>query len=446
MNVTTTNTDALNAVLSVEIKPEDYADKVEKVLKDYRKKANIPGFRPGNVPASLIKKQYGKAVLVDEVNHILQQAIYDHIQNEKLDILGNPLPVEQSDIDWDSRQEFKFDFEIGLAPNFELKVSDKVKVPYYKISADKKMVDRYVTDYAKRFGTMSYPEAVDADCIIKADFKELDKSGNEVEEGIAHSATFSMESVSDKKVIKALTGLKVGDAANINVNKAFKEEFNTASLLGVEAEVLKATSGEFGLNITELSKLEAAELNQELFDKVFGEGLVNGEGEFREHIKTDAEKMFISESERKFYEDVKDTLLGKMKFDLPDEFLKKWMKGAGEKPLSQEEVEQQYPDMKDSMKWQLVENKVIKEHSIEVTQEELTSYTKELVRRQMAQYGQAPEDSELGGIAQRVMENKEELQRITDQLFSEKLVGFFKENLKVNEKEVNFDEFLKMMK
>jgi trigger factor len=446
MNVTTTNTDDLNAVLTIEIKPEDYAEKVEKVLKDYRKKANIPGFRPGNVPASLIKKQYGKAVLVDEVNHILQHAVYDKIQEDKLDILGNPLPVEQDDIDWDTQKDFKFNFELGLAPSFELKIGDKIKVPYFKITADKKMVDRYVNDYAKRFGTMSYPEVSDTDSILKADFSELSKDGRIQEEGIQHSASFSLDSISDKKSAKSLVGLKVGDKASINLNKAFNDDLNVANLLSTDNETLKASSGDFELVISEISKLTPAELNQELFDKVFGEGHVNGETEFREHIKQDAEKMFVSESDKKFYEDVKNTLLGKMKFDLPDAFLKKWMRNAGEKPLEEAEVEQQYPDMKDSMKWQLVENKVIKEHKIEVTQEELTDYTKDLVRRQMAQYGQMPEDEQLDGIAKSVMDNKEELQRITDQLFSEKLLSFFKENLKISEKEVSFDEFLKQMK
>lgn len=445
MNVTTNNTGDLSAVLTVKITPEDYSEKVDKVLKDYRQKASIPGFRPGKVPASLIKKQYGKAVLIDEVNHILQHAVYDHIKEENLDILGNPLPVAQDNIDWDNAREFEFEFELGLAPQFELPKLDKVSVPYLKISADKEMVDRYVDDYAKRYGKMSYPEKIGEYTLIKAFFTQLDEAGTPVEGGIATEGTFSIDVIEDKDAKAKLEGEIVGDIIELDVNKAFKEDFNLANVLSTEKETLEATSGHFTLEINEISKLEPAELNQELFDKVFGEGEVNSEDEFRAKIKEDAEKMFVNESERKFYEDVRTEVLSKVKVDLPVEFLKKWMQTAGEKPLTAEQAEEQFPEMEDSMKWQLVENKVIKENNIEVNQEELITYTKNLVRNQMMQYGQMPEEEQLDSIAQNVLQNQEEMQRINDQLFSAKLITFFKDAVKLKEKEVSFDEFLKTM-
>jgi trigger factor len=443
MNVTIKNTGDLNAMLSVEIKPEDYQGKVDKQLTDYRKRANIPGFRPGHVPASLVKKQYGKAILIEEVNQILQQAVYNHIQEEKIDILGNPLPVLQEDIDWDSQTEFVFDFELGLAPEFELAINKKTKVDYLKIVADEKMVERYASDYAKRFGTMSYPESIEKDSIVKAQFAELDGEGNKVEEGVNSEATFTMESVEDKKSIKALTGKKIKDVVVIDAKKAFKADFNLSGLLKVTPEQIEASTGSFELTIEEVSKLDGAEMNQELFDKVFGEGTVNGKEEFYAKVKEDAERMFIGESERKFYDDVRQVVLKKAKFELPDEFLKKWLQTSGENPIPADEVEQQYGDMRDSMKWQLVESKVVKDHNIEVTPEELTEFAKGLVAQQMAQYGQMPEGMDLDAIAKNVLGNKEEAQRITEQLFTEKLVKFFKENLKLNEKEVSFDDFIK---
>lgn len=445
MNVTTTKTGDLNAVLTVKISPEDYQQKVEKVLKDYRKNAKIPGFRPGMVPAGLIKKQYGKAVLIDEVNHLLQHAVTDHLRDEKLDILGNPLPVPNDDIDWDNQSEFSFDFELGLAPEFDLKISDKIKVPYAKITADKKMVDRYVEDYTKRFGKMSSPESVEENCIIKGEFVEVDKDGNAVEEGITASASIGLDSLDDKKTVKALTGLKAGDKVTIDSKKAFKDDFNFANVIGSTKDALEASTGLFEITISEITKIDPAELNQELFDKVFGEGAVKDEKEFRARIKEDAEGMFVGESDRKFYEDVKEAVLDKTKFDLPDEFLKKWMQTSQERPVSAEEIEEEYPKMQDSLKWQLVESKLVKEHGIEVSQEELVSYTKELVARQMAQYGQQPEEKDLEDIAKRVLENQEEAQRIADQLFGDKLMKFFKETVKINEKEVSFDEFVKML-
>lgn len=440
MNVTTRNTDELNAVLTVEIKPEDYKEKVEKTLKDYRKNAKIPGFRPGHIPSSLIKKQYGKAVLIEEVNHILQHAVYDHIKKEDLDILGNPIPVPQNDINWDAQDEFAFEFELGLAPTFDLTLNKKVKVNYYKIVADDKMIDRYVDDYAKRFGTMTYPQDVTATAIVKAKFVE------KADEGIVAEGSFSMESVKEKKTISALTGKKIGETLDVKLKKMFNDEFNVPGLLNISSEEYEASTGDFSIEVMEISELNAAPLDQELFDKVFGKDNTVGEDAFRNKIKEDAERMFISESERKFYQDVRETVMGKVKFELPDEFLKKWMQNAGEKPMSEEEVDQQYPEMKDSMKWQLVENKVIKDNSIEVGQEELIDFTKGMIRNQMMQYGQDPDQMDLDPIAQNVLQNKEEVQRITDQLFSEKLIAFFKESIKLNEKEVTFDEFLKANK
>ena len=445
MNVTTTNTGDLNAVLRVEIEPQDYREKVEKTLRDYRKRANIPGFRPGKVPNSLIKKQYGKAVLIDEVNHLLQHAVYDHIRDEKLDILGNPIPVPNDNIDWENQESFSFDFELGLTPEFEVKVDEKTKVPYYKIEADKTMIDRYVKDYASRYGSMKYPDEVGEDSIVKVIFTEVDKEANVVAEGIRHEGSFSMDSLDSKKAKKALTGKKIGDKEVLELKKAFKEEFNLANLLDTDEESLKASTGRFELDIVEISKLVPAEVNQELFDKVYGEGEVSSEEEFRQRIKEEAEKMFVGESDRKFMEDLKEKVLDKAKFDLPDDFLKKWLRTSQEKPVSEEQIEEEYPALKESMKWQLVENKVMRENDIEVGQEEIEEYTQQLVARQMMQYGQQPDPENLKEIGKRVLENKDEAQRITDQLVSEKLMRHFKETVKLEVKKLSFDEFLKKL-
>jgi trigger factor len=446
MNVSTQKTADLQATMTVEVQPEDYQEKVNKVLKDYRKRADIPGFRKGRVPASLIKKQYGKSILIDEINQILQRAIFEHIQDEKLDILGNPLPVEQNDIDWDTSSTFSFEYELGLAPDFELKVNKKIKVPYYKLEADKEMVQRYVDDYAKRFGKMTYPDSVEENAIVRATFKEVDEKDAPVEEGLEKSATLTLDSIDDAKTTKALMGKKKGDKVVLNAKKAFKKDFNLSNLLGIEEETLAASTQRFELELTEVSKLEPAPLNQALFDKVFGESTVNSEKEFTERIKADAAKMLQPQADQKFYQDVKETLLGKMKFELPEAFLKKWMQKSGEKPMSAEEVEEQFPKMKEDMRWQLIENRIIKEHEIEAGQEEIMAYTKNLVQQQMAQYGQMPEEEQINSIAQNVLQNKEEQQRITDQVYSAKLLDFFKENLKIDEKKTTFDQFLKKMK
>lgn len=441
MKVNVQKKDDLNAVLTVAIEESDYREKLDKKLKDYRKQANIPGFRPGHVPAGLIKKQFGKSALIEEVNHILQHAVYDHIQAEKLDILGNPLPVEQTDIDWDAQSEFTFDYELGLAPEFELKINARTKVPFHKVVADAEMVDRYINDYARRFGSMSYPEAVEENAILKGKFTEVDKKGAAVENGISTESTIALDALTDKAA-KAIHGTKVGDTFTLD-KKSFKDDFRLAGVLQVEEVVLSNSSYRFEVELTELSKLDPAEINQDLFDKVFGEGTITSEEEFQARIKDDAERVFVGDSDRKFYQDVRDKLLDKLKFDLPEAFLKKWMTTASEQPMPADEIEEKFPEMKDDMRWQIIENRVIRENDIKVEHEELVEFTKQIVLQQMAQYGQMPEGLDLDKIAHNVLGNQEEAQRINDQLFQQKLLEFFKNTFKVEEKEVTYEEFVK---
>lgn len=441
MNVTTKKTDDLNAILTVSIKEEDYRETVDKTLLDYRKKANIPGFRPGKVPAGLIKKQFGKAVLIEEVNKILQQSVYDHIRNENLDILGSPLPVEQEDINWDAQGDFDFDYELGLAPEFDLKISARTKMPYLKVVADEEMINRYITDYARRFGTMSNPSAVEENAILKGDFVELNDEGEAKEGGINLNTTLAFDAFTEA-VQKEITGKVIGDVLNLE-KSSFKDDFRLAGVLKVDEETLANASSKFTFTLTELSKIVPAEINQELFDKIFGEGTVNSEEEFKARIKEDAEKVFIGDSDRKFLMDVKDKMLEKTKFELPETFLKKWMRISGENPLSEEEVEEQFPKMKEDMRWQIMQNRIISENKIEVKHEELVEFTKQLIIQQMAQYGQMPEGMDLDQIAHNVLGNKEEAERIGDQLFERKLMEFFKTSFKLEEKELSYDEFVK---
>lgn len=305
------------------------------------------------------------------------------------------------------------------------------------------MLDRYVKDYTGRFGSMRYPEKVTDGAILKVIFQEVDKTGKAIEDGLRKEGSFMMESVDDKKVKKELSGKEVGHKFVINVKKTFKKDFNTARLLGTDEVGLKNSTGMFEMDLIEIRELIPAELNQDLFDKVFGEGAVSGKDEFMERIRRDAEGMFVGESDRKFLEDIKEKVLSKTKFDLPDEFLKKWLRTSQENPVSDEQIEKDYPELKENMKWQLVENKVMRDHAINIGQDEVVDYTKDLIANQMRQYGQEPDSTTLEGIAANVLQNREEAQRITDQLASQKLLDFYKKTVKLDTKEVTFDDFLK---
>jgi trigger factor len=441
MNVTTKKTNDLNAILTVSIKEEDYREAVDKTLVDYRKKANIPGFRPGKVPAGLIQKQFGKAILVEEVNKMLQESVFEHIKKEKMDILGSPLPVVLDNMDWDNQSDFDFDYEVGLSPNFELKISSKTKMTYLKVVADEEMLNRYISDYARRFGTMSYPETIEENAILKGDFVELSEDGSPREGGINLNTTLALDAFTESTQ-KELKGKGVNDEMRFSKD-SFKDDFRLAGVLKVEEEALAASSYDFSFTLTELSKIVPADQNQELYDKIFGEGVVNGADEFKARIKEDAEKVFIGDSDRKFLMDVKEAMLNKTKFELPEAFLKKWMRTSGKKPLTEEEVEAQFPNMKEDMRWQIMQNRIISDNKIEVKQEELVEFTKQLVLQQMAQYGQMPEGVDLDQIANNVLGNKEEAERIGDQLFESKLMDFFKSSFKLENKELSYDDFVK---
>ncbi|MBC31758.1 MAG: trigger factor, partial [Muricauda sp.] len=271
MNITQERIDDLNALLKVQISAADYQDKVEAVIKNYRKTANIPGFRKGKVPVGQIKKMYGKAILVEEVNKLIQEAIYNYITENKIEVLGNPLPTT-TDLDWDNTTEFNFEFEMGLSPAFEVNMDKKSKFDYYKIEADKKMVDHYTSDMAKRYGSMINPEKSEKEDLIMGEFTQLDSEGNVLEDGINHSASVALDIVSDKKAQKVLTGVTKDDEVVVKITNKFSSD--VAHMLNISKEDAKILNSNFRFKIKNISRMTPAEMNQDLFDKVFGKNLV----------------------------------------------------------------------------------------------------------------------------------------------------------------------------
>lgn len=442
MNVTRKNIDDLNAVLTVEINEGDYKDKVVKALDDYRKKANIPGFRKGKVPAGLINKQYKKPLTIDEVNKLLQDAVYNFLTEEKLDILGNPLPVPQTDIDWDNQTDFSFDFELGLTPEIDVTLPKGAKLEYMKVVADDATVDSYAEDMAKRYGKMTTPEKAESTDLFNGDFVEIAEDGTEVAGGITKNASFLGTSISQQDVANNLLKLQLGETMVIDAKTDFKEGFNVAGILGTTDAKVQA-SYRFNFTLKAVSRLVPHAIDQELFDKVFGEGNVTSEADFRARLKEQAEQSFVGQSDSDLFHHAYHYYLDNVKFDLPEEFLKKWLRTAGDKPLSAEEVEEQFPQTINSLRWQLIENRIIRDNNISVSQEELKAYAKSMIAAQVAQYGQMFPEEEIEKIADNVLKNREEVERMNDQLYNQKLVAYFKDAFNLDVKEVSAEDFYK---
>ncbi len=442
MNITQEKIDDLNAKLKVQLSSEDYQEKVEAVIVNYRKTASIPGFRKGKVPMGQVKKMIGKSVLVDEVNKLLQEAIYKHITENKVEVLGNPLPLT-SEVDWDNATDFEFEYEMGLAPEFKVTLEKKSKFDYLQIVADKKMVDHYVTDMAKRYGKMTQPEKSEKTDLIMGEFIQLDGEGNALEGSINHTSSVALDIIQDKKAQKALVGLAEGDEVKLHITKDFSNDAH--HMLNIKKEELETLDAYFTFKVNKISRMEPADMTQDLFDKVFGKDTVKNEKEFRAKVKEEVEKSFEGESDNKLKNDVILHLIKKTKLSLPDTFLKKWLAATNEQGLTEEQVEQEYEQYSKSLKWQLIENKIIKDNELEVKNEDVISHTKELIISNFAQYGQpAPEDKKLEEIAVQVLGNEEERKKVYNQLYDVKTMSLYKEKFNLKNKEVTYDEFVKL--
>lgn len=436
MNITRENIDALNAVVKVDITKEDYSDKVEKILSDYRKSANIPGFRKGHVPMGMVKKQYGKAVLVDEVNKLLQDALGKYLVEEKLDVLGNPLPKPQDDLDWDA-DAFSFEFELGLAPEFDVKLKGKKAITHYNIVADEKMIDNQVEHIQKQYGKLvSQTEALEA--------SEITGKFTNEEEGIDNVATITLDKLKGKTNPKKFIGAKVGDVIELKTKGLFADDHDLMTFLKVSHDDAHGLDIKVTFEVSEINERQLADLDQELFDKLFGPKTVTSVIELKDKIKEDSEKQFAQQGDQKLLNDVTEYLVDSTKFDLPAEFLQKWMQTAGEEPMTEEQAKEEYEKSEKSMRYQLIEGKLISEHNLQVQFEELKTYAMDMIKAQMAQFGQLdPSEKELEDIAARIMSNQDEVKRMSEQLMSQKLLNLYKAEANLKAKDITYDDFVK---
>jgi len=439
MNVVEEKIDDLNAVLRVQITPEDYSEKVDKTLKDYRKQANIPGFRPGKVPMSLIKNKYGKSVLAEELNKVVNESINNFITTNNLEILGNPMPKEDEEVkgDFNNPGEFEFAYEIGIAPEFDVNLSEKNKFDYLKVDISEEMLDKEVENLAKRYGSLVPADEASEKDMVLGEFKQVDGD-------ISNTSTISLEFVEDEAAKNELVGQKVGAVLQIDPKKVSKDAKDMAAMLGVSEGEVADLSGDFEFTITEIKTMVPAAVDQALFDKLFGEGAVNSEEELRTRIKADLERMFTNDSDRLLSQTISDNLIEKISFDLPEDFLKRWIMASSEKEVTKEELDADFDNYAKSLKWQLIQNKIIKNNDIKVEPDEVMEYTKGLMVNQYAQYGMpAPEDEALEMQAREVLKNREEANKIYDNIYGAKMLTYFKNTVKLNEKALDYDDFVK---
>lgn len=447
MNISQEKVDDLNALLKVQLTEEDYKDKVDKVLKDYRKNANIPGFRKGQVPMGIIKKKVGTSALVEEINKILSDNLHKYITENELDILGNPLPKldQQEKIDWENQTNFEFVYEVGLSPQFEVEISDKIKFDKYVIKASDDVIEKQITDLRKRYGKMTNPEVAEQEDMLYGKFNELE--GEEIKAGgINHSSVIIIDAVTDKKLQKELVGKKPGDVIDLDPKKVSENESDQAAAIGVKVEELKNITSKFRFTVEKINRMIPAELNQDFFDKLFGPDAVKTEKELKEKVKEELEKGLVLDSDKKLRADIQDSFMKKLKLDLPNDFLKKWIKASNEKPISDEQIEAEYDQYAKGLKWQLIENKIIKDNDIKVEHEEVIDYTKGLLTQQMANMGMpSGDDKELTETAHRVLQNEQEARNIYANLYDSKLMELYKSNFKLKEKEIDYDSFIELV-
>jgi len=447
MNITQEKTGDLSASIKIELVPADYEEKVNKILKDHQRKANIPGFRPGHVPFGLIKKQYGIAVKLDEINKILSESLSSYLQENNIEILGNPLPDmdKTPPMSHPDQENFEFHFDVGLAPKFELSLSGNTEVNYYSIIADDKSVDMYVNNICKRYGTLVDTEFSEKDDTLEGDLLELDENHLPKTGGVVNHSSFVVNQIHHEEGVKKFLNLKKGDSVDFVPSETFAHGHEYTDVLGISQEKAEELKSAFRLVVSEVKRTVPAELGEDLYKLIYPKDELKTEDDFRNKIKEEIEKMYTGESERKFMNDSIEKLIETADISLPEDFLKKWLLETNKDKVPEEQLETEYEHYFKSLKWQLIENRVISEHQINVTNEDVKNYIKGVITRQYFPESQGEDSPALDSVVETILKNKDEVKRVYEQLYDEKLTQLFKENLNLKNNEVTYEAFIKLV-
>lgn len=445
MNISQETNGDLTAIIHINLVEEDYRNAVEKQLADYRKKATMSGFRPGKVPLGMIKKMYGKSVLAEEVNKSVSEALNNYIIENKLKVLGYPLPntEKSAQIDFDNQKSFDFYFDIGLSPDFEISLSDKISIPYYKIKVKKEDIDKAVNDVKVRFGTEENPENAEEADGLQGKFSELDAEGNIVESGIEHDGFFRIEDIKLKTIRNKFIGISADSHIDFNLMKAFKDEAKVEALLHLHDQPKDKIDADYRFAVEKVVRSHEAEINEELFKKVYPNDELKTEDEFRNKIKGELSNHYTGDSDRQMLADGINELIKKADITLPDEFMKRWLVESNEGKISAEQVDEQYESYGKTIRWQLVEAKLQEQFGDDIIVKD------EEIRDKVRQYfmgagGQTESNPQIEGIVDNILKNPEEKQRIYSGIMDEKFIKLLKEKVKLKEKEVDSDRFFEI--
>ncbi len=447
MNISQEKIDDLNAVVTININPEDYQPRVDKAIKDHAKKANIPGFRKGMVPASHIKRMYGKSILVDEINNMLSDTLNKYLEDEQLEVLGQPLPKrgDEQEYNWDFADNFEFNYEVGLAPAFDINFSADDKLTQYVIKVDEETLAARIKNIRRSYGKMTNPDVSAEDDVLYSELVQLSPDGSVFDGGISNTTSVRLDQIQDEAIKVSLIGLKKDDVVTFDIQKAFNNDAaKVAGLLKIDEDAAEELKSNFRLTVKNVNRLDESDLNQEFFDKLFGEGTVTTEEEFRAKITAEIEAMMVQDSERKLQEDIYQYSLNKVQFELPDEFLKRWLQATNEK-LTEEELTGGYADFAKNLKWTLIENKIVSQNNIEIKYEDVFELAKQRLDQQFRMYSpQALPEEQLGQYTVQYLQNKDNANKIFEEVKALQVFDYIKSVVTLEQKEISYTDFSKL--
>lgn len=449
MDITREEIGTLNELLRIKLNPADYKNQVESEIKKIQKTLSMPGFRPGHVPVGLVRKRYGKAVLADELNKIVSGSLETFITDSKLDLLGSPLPMPSDDSinNWDVPGDFEFRFEIGIAPQFSLTLPPAATFDYYQIEPDQAKVDAYIEDTRRKYGKFSNPDIAGADSILYGDLTELNSDGTTKEGGITSRSTISIAALKDDDTRNKLTGLKKGDQVIFNPARALGSDAEEmAYLLNLPADKAASVTADFMYTVESINKVEPADLNQEFFDKIYGEGNVTSVEAFRDRVKAEIKSVYDQDADMKLKHDLEDYLLHELDIKLPDAFLRKWLQTGVEKPLSADKVEKEYPAYARGMKLRLIENRIFRDQNMQISQEEIREMARQYILHQFSGYGSALTEDIMDNLVKRYLEKRESVERIIETLSDRKVFNYLKSVAKTKLVPVTYEQFIEITK